>query len=239
MKTDRFVFSHKDVTCPAGWEVIDNCKSDLDHRMWSEIAGIKAVNDRYSAIEEEKKKDPSGNTHPDFPPDFVVTAHYRRMPDPDCANRIYVAQPMLLPCSMYQHYAACHYESDMKTCMSVVADLHGKTIYDQFTEVLKGRLFIPYNIVCLPYPQFRDWANFLIKTLTEVSNRIGDKDYKARVERIKGREVPKFEGRNDDVKYQSRIEAFLSERLTTFYILQISKQVPVFPMSISKDKETF
>lgn len=233
MKTDKFIFSHKDITCPAGWEIIDNRKSDLDHRMWSEIAGIKIVNDRYSAMEEEKKNDPSGNTHPEFPPDFVETAHYRRTMDPDCCNRTYVAQPIVLQTSVAQNYAICHFIQDLELMAKAIKACYPNMA--QATEqVLNGNILIPYNIVNLQYSQFRDWSQFLITVLSKVAEYMGNPNYKQMKEIISKREIPAVEGRNNDIAYQSRVYSFLSERLSSIYFLTVARQMPVFPATVYK-----
>lgn len=233
MKTDKFIFTHTDCTCPDGWEIIDNRNSVLDHRMWSEIAGLKTVYDRYMQIEEEKKKDVKGEKLASFPPDFVCTAHYRRRPDPLCTNRIYIAQPMMFGCSVAQQYQAGHHLEDLTNAGKAIKELFPNMV--QFAEqVLNGRVFCPYNIVYAPYGQFMDWAAFLLRTLDKVAEYMGRPDYEKMCEIMSNRPKYEYEGRNNDPTYQARVFSFLSERLSTIYWLRIAQQVPVFPVEIIK-----
>ena len=231
MKTDKFIFTHTDCTCPEGWEVIDNRNSVLDHRMWSEIAGLKTVYDRYMQIEEEKKKDVKGEKLAPFPPDFVCTAHYRRIMDPNCSNRTYVAQPMVLQTTLAQQYAACHFIEDLQLMGKAIKECYPSIV--QFAEqVLNGNIFIPYNIVNCQYKQFLDWVNFVITILNKVDEYLGHPNFDQMKEIISKRKQPMIEGRNNDISYQSRLYSFGSERLSTIYWLAISRQIPVFPAEV-------
>lgn len=232
MKTDKFVFAHKDVTCPVGWEVIDNRKSDLDHRMWSEIAGLKTVYDRYMQIEEEKKKDVKGEKLASFPPDFVCTAHYRRIMDPDCSNRTYITQPIVLNCSVAQHYAVCHFIEDLQLMGRAIKECYPNMV--QISEqVLNGNIFIPYNIVNCQYSQFMDYVKFVITVLNKVAEYLGNPTFEEMKEIISKREQPKYEGRNNDIAYQARLYSFEAERLSTIYWLYCARQIPVFPAKVN------
>lgn len=232
----KFIFSHKDITCPAGYETVDNRNSVLDHRLWSEWAGIDSVCRKFDTVNSEKTADKTGNTHPEFPPVWVQTNHYRRTIDPDCYGRTYVAQPVMLNCSVAQQYAACHFVEDLVNMGNAIKELYPHMV--QVSEqVLNGNVFIPYNIVNCQYGQFRDWTEFVFKILNKVAEYMGNPDYEKMKEIISKREIPQAEKRNNDVAYQCRLYSFLSERLSTIYWIAASKRMPVFPACILKDKE--
>ena len=53
----KFIFSHKNIKVPEGYTLIDNRENkELDHRLYSEIAGIDLLTKKFA--EAEKAKDP-------------------------------------------------------------------------------------------------------------------------------------------------------------------------------------
>lgn len=232
---DRFIFSHKDITCPDGYEVVDNRKSDLDHRMYSEIAGLDFLTKKYKEEENKKVADSTGKTNTKFPPDWVQTNHYRRRMDIDACNRTYVAQPLILSTSVAQHYAACHFIQDLELMGKAIKELYPQMIQPA-EQVLNGNILIPYNIVNCQYNQFLDWATFIITVLKKVAEYMGNPTFEQMKEIISTREQPKVEGRNNDVAYQSRIYGFLSERASSIYWLTAAKKMPIFPATIIKSE---
>ena len=153
--------------------VVDNKESTLDHRLYSEWAGIQSINDTYdkteALIRENKAK-------PTDLPEFVTIAHYRRQPDPDCTKRIYVAQPMVFQCSLAQQYAAMHFIEDLKYLGEAIKQKYPHMT--QFAEmVLNQNILIPYNIVTCPYSQFRDYSKFVLDVLKTAHQLAGNHTY--------------------------------------------------------------
>ena len=72
------------------------------------------------------------------------------------------------------------------------------------------------------------------KILDNLHKKIGTETYEARLDYIK-RYSDKYTGehKNNDVAYQARIESFCCERLSTFYWLFASKQMPVYPCKVN------
>lgn len=229
----KFIFSHKDITCPAGYELVDNRKSELDHRLWSEWAGIHSIMKKFKQTEQEKAADKTGNTHASFPPIWVQTNHYRRYMDKDCSNRTYVSQPIVLQGSVAANYASCHFIEDLQTMCKAIGECYPSMV--QVSEqVLNGNILIPYNIVNCQFNQFMDWATFVITVMKKVAEYMGNPTFEQMKEIISKREQPKNDGRNNDVAYQSRVYSFLSERLSSIYWLAVAKQIPVYPAKIIK-----
>ncbi len=229
----KFIFSHIDTEVPEGYTLIDNRENkELDHRLYSEVAGIDLLLKKFKETEKQKAADKTGNTHQDFPPTWVQTNHYRRRMDTDCCNRTYVAQPFVLPCSVAQHYATCHFMDDLQLMCKAIGETYPSM--NQISEqALNGNIFLPYNIVNCQYGQFMDWATFVITVLKKVADYMGNPTFDEMKEIISKREQPKSDGRNNDIAYQARIYSFLSERLSTIYWLAISKQIPVYPAKIN------
>lgn len=209
--------------------LIDNKESTLDHRLYSEWAGIQSINDSFDNIENLIKEN---KLKPGDLPEFVTIAHYRRQPDPDCIKRIYVAQPMVFQCSLAQQYAGMHFIEDLKYLGEAIKQKFPHMA--QFSEmVLNQNILIPYNIVTCPYGQFRDYSKFVLEVLKTAHQLAGNHNYEETLEIFKRREVPKFEGRDNRPEYQARWLSFISERASTIYWKFCSQNVPVFPCRIN------
>lgn len=223
----KYILTHKDMESVEGFEIIDNRKSYLDHRMFSEIAGYKIL---FNMLNE--KNDDGSAKYGDN--EWISLNHYRREFEKDAMDRTYVPQPLQLPCSVAEHYATYHNIEDLKLCGQAVKE-EFPNLVQAFEQVMNGNIFIPYNMCITTVSQFRDYSNFLFKVLDNLHKKIGTETYEDRLDYIK-RYPEKYTGenKNNDVVYQARIESFCSERLSSFYWLYVSKQIPVFPAKIIK-----
>lgn len=218
----KYILTHKDMEPVEGFEIIDNRENkELDHRIWSELAGMQIV---YDLVIKNKYEDS----------EFISLSHYRRRIDPDCVNRFYVPQPMVLPTSVAAQYAVYHNIEDLQLCGQAVKE-EFQHLVQPFEQVMNGNIFIPYNMAILSVSQFKDYCNFLFKVLDNLHKKIGTETYEDRLDYIK-RYPEKYTGKdkNSDPVYAARIESFCAERLSTFYWLYVSRQIPIFPASIIK-----
>ena len=218
----KYILTHKDMEPVNGFEIIDNRENkELDHRIWSELAGMQLI---YDIVMKNKYDDG----------EFISLSHYRRRIDPDCVNRFYVPQPMVLPTTVAAQYAVYHNIEDLKLCGQAVKDEFPHLV-QPFEQVLNGNIFIPYNMAILTVSQFKDYWNFLFKVLDNLHKKIGTETYENRLDYVK-RHPEWYTGKdkNNDPVYAARIESFCAERLSTFYWIYVSKQIPVFPASVIK-----
>lgn len=222
----KYILTHKDMEPVEGFEIIDNRKSDLDHRLWSEIAGYKILFDMVN----EKNEDGSAKYGDN---EWVSLNHYRREFDKDAIDRTYVPQPFQLPCSVAEHYAIYHNIEDLKLCGQALKEEFPHLV-QPFEQVLNGNIFIPYNMAILTVSQFKDYWNFLFKVLDNLHKKIGTDTYEDRLDYVK-RHPEWYTGKdkNNDPVYAARIESFCAERLSTFYWIYVSKQIPVFPARVN------
>lgn len=222
----KYILTHKDMEPVNGFEIIDNRKSDLDHRLWSEIAGYKILFDMVN----EKNEDGSAKYGDN---EWVSLNHYRREFDKDAIDRTYVPQPFQLPCSVAEHYAIYHNIEDLKLCGQALKEEFPHLV-QPFEQVLNGNIFIPYNMAILTVSQFKDYWNFLFKVLDNLHKKIGTDTYEDRLDYVK-RHPEWYTGKdkNNDPVYAARIESFCAERLSTFYWIYVSKQIPVFPARVN------
>lgn len=223
----KYILTHKDMEPVEGFEIIDNRKSYLDHRMFSEIAGYKIL---FNMLNE--KNDDGSAKYGDN--EWISLNHYRREFEKDAVDRTYVPQPLQLPYSVAAHYAVYHNIEDLKLCGQAVKE-EFPNLVQAFEQIMNGNIFIPYNMCITTVSQFRDYSNFLFKVLDNLHKKIGTETYEDRLDYIK-RYPEKYTGenKNNDVVYQARIESFCSERLSSFYWLYVSRQIPVFPAKIIK-----
>lgn len=224
----KIIFTHKATTPVEDFDIIDNTTSELDHRLWSEIAGFKIIFDKLNQYSEEVKngvRDPVNR--------WLYLNHYRRRFDDDCYQRIYVPQPMFFQCSLAQQYDYYHNIEDLKLCGQALKEMY-PTLTGSFEQTLNGNMLIPYIIGIMPEGQFMDYFNFLHTVLSRTLELMGCKTYEDVMKRVtEGDYVRENKGRNNDPKYQARILSFLAERLATMYWKNVSLQAPVFPAKIN------
>ena len=221
----KYILTHKDMEPVEGFEIIDNRKSDLDHRLWSEIAGYKIIFDMLN----EKNDDGSAKYGDN---EWISLNHYRREFEKDAVDRTYVPQPLQLPYSVAAHYAVYHNIEDLKLCGQAVKE-EFPNLVQAFEQIMNGNIFIPYNMCITTVSQFRDYSNFLFKVLGNLHKKIGTETYEDRLDYIK-RYPEKYTGenKNNDTACAARIESFCAERLSSFYWLYVSRQIPVFPARV-------
>lgn len=224
----KYILTHKDMEPVKGFEIIDNRENkELDHRMFSEIAGFKILFDMLN----EKNDDGSAKYGDN---EWISLNHYRREFEKDAVDRTYVPQPLQLPYSVAAHYATYHNIEDLKLCGQAVKE-EFPNLVQAFEQIMNGNIFIPYNMCITTVAQFRDLCNFLFKTLDNMHKKIGTETYEERLDYVKRHpEWYTGEHKNNDPVYAARIESFCTERLSSFYWLYVSKQMPVFPAKIIK-----
>lgn len=218
----KIVFHHKPIEKEQdGIIYIDNTQSEYDHREFSEIAGFKILQE---IIDGNKWKDE----------EYLSLNHYRReFDDKDCYNRTYIPQPMFLPTTVAAQYAMYHSIEDLRLCGQAVKE-EFPNLVQPFEQVLNGNMFIPYNMAILTVSQFKDYSNLLFKVLENLHKKIGTETYEDRLDYIKRHsDLYTGEQKNNDPVYAARIESFCAERLSTFYWIYVSRQMPVFPCKVN------
>lgn len=198
----------------------------LDDRLWSEIAAYKGL------VDELAKKETYENS---TPVEWIQFNHYRRKLDRDICNRIAVAQPVVLPCSLIQHYAQCHNVEDLQVMVEVVKD-KCPTMLPSLERALNGNILVPYTIGTFHYNQLKDYVNFLYTILDETLKRMNISTYEQMLEKVKTKAYKKkLDSRPE---YQARLVSFLAERLATAYIFRLSEVgQPVFPTKVELMEE--
>lgn len=231
----RYMFHHKKVNPNlSGFTFIDNRKSDLDHRIWSELAGMKLLYDKFKANDEKKKTLTDAEKIAKYDnPEWISLNQYRRIFDPDMINRTCVAQPMVFKNNVAQNYAYFHNIVDLQICAEALNETFPH-ILPVFEQTINSTMFIPYIICICHINTFYDYWNFLYKVLSKYMEKINVKSYEDMIERVKT--VPGYldarENRNNKIDYQVRSPAFLAERLSTVYWNTVKQKMPIFPARV-------
>lgn len=216
----KIVFYHKNIKQSPLKDaiLINNANSDLDHRMWSELAGYKLLYDMINT------KDDINEWHP-F--EFISLNHYRRIFDENITNKTIIPIPMIIPCTLSNQYAIYHNINDLKIMESVV-----KTKYpylsENFDKVMNGNILIPYTIGIMPVNQFKDYWCFLYDVLSEVLKVMNISTFDEMLNKVKNDNNYIGEYKNEKPEYQARVLSFLAERLSTLYWFYLSDLIPIY-----------
>ena len=154
--------------------------------------------------------------------DYVGTNHYRRyfeffddIPDMDV---IFKEHDAILPNfnlpyrSIREHYKLVHNENDLNVVLSIIEEFYPE-YYDNAEKVIDMKHFVPCNIFIMRKGNFIEMCDFVFGVLERYDEIMGfetDLDVYNHVVN----NLNKYHG---DTTYQSRIQAFLSERLSFIY----------------------
>ena len=143
--------------------------------------------------------------------DWACLCAYRRKIYPRIG--IQVAHPIKLPCSVLQHLTYYH--------SSILTDALTKTLQREELEILESNIFVPFNIFSVPRHVIGDWLEFVIPRVTKTMQILGcPQDIDGVKNWVKQTDlISPVEGKNLSIDYQSRIGAFLSERINTIFWL--------------------
>ena len=167
--------------------------SDYDSRVFGEITFWDYI---YKTIRDD---------------DWACLCAYRRKIYPRIG--IQVAHPIKLPCSVLQHLTYYH--------SSILTDALTKTLPREELETLESNIFVPFNIFSVPRHVIGDWLEFVIPRVTQTMQILGcPQDIDGVKNWVKSTDLlSPVEGKNLSIDYQSRIGAFLSERINTIFWL--------------------
>lgn len=146
--------------------------------------------------------------------EWIGINHYRRYFD-NPSNETTLPVPM--SCNMHQQYATCHNIEDLIKCENII-----DKYYPEYSTDYKSidRLY-PCNMFIMNRDDFNEYYRFVFGVLdkfNEENNLHSDEDVYNYVIRNKD----KYQ-RSVDVKYQSRLQGFLMERLGTIFFLKYFK----------------
>lgn len=147
--------------------------------------------------------------------DYIGINHYRRYFDvqrieDDIQQNIL---PIPMAFNMYDQYKGCHHIADLNECKNIIEKYYGE--YN--TNVIG---FYPCNMAVLDHDTFDEWCKFIFGVLDIFNERrhfTCEEDIRRYVEQY-------FPNNTD---YQSRIQGFLLERLSTIYFANKFNEKPI------------
>lgn len=199
---------------------------DKDDRYWSESCTFKWICD-----------------HADLS-DYVGICHYRKyfsfmdnipnMEEVFSDHDVVCGNPMRMRNGVLRQYSACHNVKDMKVLMEVLSDKYSD-FGVQFYNFLNGKLLYPFQMSVMRREDFLDYANFIDSVLSDFLERIGG-DIEARINADRNGYLGKYKNKSAGFAYQQRILGYLSERLTSGYIMCKFKKPYLVGVNITSKK---
>ena len=184
---------------------------------------------------------------------YVGTSHYRRyfeffddIPDMD---EIFKDHDAILPNfnlgweNVGVQYWACHCWDDMEMVYKVVSDLYPEYL-QTLVDVVYSPKFYPCNMFVLTREMFDKYCSFMYGVLGEYDRRMGfrtDADILSHVEANSDKYVgsrPSW-SQNGRIDYQTRIQAFLMERLSTVFFCHNIRKPYMMDMILTEVHEEY
>ena len=217
----NYVLTHKDFTWPvdtglqialADHEVKTNIpleivNNEFDNRVYGELYAWVYI---YSQMKNDT--------------DLYALNHYRRQLTNVYANKVNVVQAMRWNNSIAQQTAYFH--------SPTVVNLLAKVLKPEDFAVLNGNIFYPYNMFVVNRPVLKMWLDFVLPCIYAIQKEINAKTYEEVRNFVKSDKsfAVKAEHKNSSLDYQSRLFAFILERLNT--IFWCKARGPIFPCSV-------
>lgn len=137
--------------------------------------------------------------------EYIGINHYRRYLEAQFIEELNEnVLPIPMAFNMDTQYACCHNIADLTTCRVII-----EQYYPEYnTNIPIG--FFPCNMAILEHDTFNEWCTFIFGVLDIFNEKMkftSDEDVRKYIEQY----FPK------NVDYQSRLHAFLLERLSTIY----------------------
>lgn len=184
--------------------------------------------------------------------DYVGTAHYRRYFDfyngiPNM-DSIFSQYDAILPNfslgwnNIYQNYSFCHSKYDIDLILEIICKYY-PDYFGTAVETIAYDKFYPCNVFVLTKEMFNDWCEFMfgvLRIFDEIRGFKTDNDVLRYV--TDNHEIyTDYKGGlpNSSPNYQARIEAFLSERLSTIFFNKNVKNPLMMDMILTEIRDEY
>lgn len=151
--------------------------------------------------------------------EWVGLNHYRRYFD-NPTNETTLPTPMY--CNIHQQYAICHNIEDLIKCENIIDKYYPE--YSMYYKKI-DKLF-PCNMFIMKREDFENYYNFVFGVL-DIFNKENNLKTDSDIYNYVANNKDKYNRTTIDLKYQSRLQGFLMERLGTIFFLQYFKDKPV------------
>jgi len=166
---------------------------------------------------------------------YIGFCHYRRYFDFENEidlDEIFQKHDIIIPSklnfngmNLYDQYGYFHNLDDLNIVLDIISEDFPSTIYNNVMKYMAMPILIPYNIFIMKSKDFGDYCNFvfpILKKFDEIRHFKNKNDINKYVTKHADQYLKPFPP-NNTVEYQSRLEGFLLERLTSLYIMMTFK----------------
>ena len=228
----KYLIEHKDVLIPIlGGSITNPLKNDewvknncLFDDTGDNISDLnKNINEMTTIYWAWKHYDEIGN------PEYIGFNHYRRFFDLETINKeinennvdLICKNPDLIRVGIIKHYELCHVKEDYEKLSAYMKkkffDKEHNNWYDEFVSMSNGLYLYGCNMFVMRKEIFFEYCQFMFPILADIIPIIN----------VSGRD-----------NYQKRAVSFLSERLTSLFIMRVMKDgYRIKPLPIDFKKE--
>ena len=177
--------------------------------------------------------------------DYVGICHYRRYFDfwynsPDDSEDWDVILPSIevFPETVYQHYAKHHNQKDLKCICDIMIEKYGVSV-EIINDVFNNQNgMYAYNMFIFNKTIFNEYCEFIFGILNDYLkyHNISNMDDVYNMVESNKNDYLKDNYPNNTIKYQSRIGAFLAERLMNVFVKWKGLKVKTYDVVISENK---
>lgn len=121
--------------------------------------------------------------------------------------------------NIWTNYKGCHNIEDLKRCFEIIKRDFPEFVPDA-EAVFDSKFFVPCNIFLVTRETFLKWCEFVFGVLDKYNEEMGFKTDLDVCNHVVNNMVAYVDGKgdpNDKTDYQTRIHAFLSERLSSIF----------------------
>lgn len=180
--------------------------------------------------------------------DYVGFCQYRRffsffdnVPNIDELFKEYdiiTAQPTQVIGDIKLHYSKCHNIKDLDFVDEVLKDISDEHTREQWKIYKDQNVFFTNNMFIMKKDDFIKYMEFMTPIVETYIVKRGWKTYEDIIKEVENNkdEYLKLAPPNNTVEYQSRILAYIIERLTSFYIICSFKNIKTYTIKMTEKK---
>ena len=143
--------------------------------------------------------------------------------------------------NVYQNYSTCHSKNDILLVLDIICKYYPQ-YFEAAVDTFTSDKFYPCNIFILKREMFNEWCEFMFGVLGKFDEIRGfktdDDILKYVIDNHQEYTLNKG-GQNGEINYQTRIEAFLSERLSTIFFTKNIKNPYMVDMMLTELHEEY
>lgn len=151
---------------------------------------------------------------------------------------IITAIPTELAWDITTHYSKCHNIKDLECLNEVLKEIADEHTNEQWKIFIENKIFFTNNMFIMKKEEFIKYMQFMVPIVDAYIAKRGWNTYEDVIKEVENHkdEYLKLAPPNNTVEYQSRILAYLIERLTSFYIMCMFKNPKTYGIKLTEKK---